>query len=388
MNTMEPLNPPFVVRGWNKSGSGQNSRVSASVDGHDLYFQGPGLQNAPESGDGFLAVSLLPAMYQNRPLDLRGMPPVSTGLLQSVEQLQDIWCSWNAELHRVPVLANEDVGEPGSGNLTFFSGGVDAVHTVVAAGEEAGKLVLVNGFDFSMDLSQFATTRDRVGKLAAKLGHEFETVESNWIDHTRRQRIARSTSHGGCLVAIGHLLHPAQATIASSYSWACMFPWGSHPMLDHHWTTRNVRITHASNDMSRLEKIAILAQQPGLLGQIWVCHKNPIANCGKCKKCLRTMAMLKLVNGDASAFPAYQGDVVDAWLKNTVEESDFLQEITCFAAATQNRELAQVAAKGRRAVMRRQTLRRLWRLLFPARAERVDYAQDLRPWGRGPRPEF
>ncbi|MES2627221.1 MAG: hypothetical protein V4628_18185 [Pseudomonadota bacterium] len=383
-------NSPLIVRDWSRTRVKGAPGVSASVDGFQVNFNGSSLGNVPERSDVFLAISLLPAMYHNRPLDLTAMPPVSAGLLASIDKVQEIWSCWNPYLHRVPILAREEPTPSEGGAITFFSGGVDAVHSVLHLKEKAGQLVMINGFDFTMDNTAFAAVHKRLGKLAERLGHELLTIETNWIAMTRNQRIARSTSHGACLAGLAHLMHPAEANIASSFSWAALFPWGSHPLLDHHWSSDSVQISHVGNDSPRVEKIALIAQQPDLLKLLWVCFEDPVANCGKCPKCLRTRAMLSILDADTSAFPPSEGDALDPWLNMMAKGTElvYLNEVKEVAKRKNREDILPRLAKGERAALRRDVLRRLWRNLLPDLAKKQDDKLDLQPWGRGPRPEL
>lgn len=382
------LKTPFVVNDWKKTREGHQTKVSATVDGHDMYFRSQLLHDSPERSDGFLAVSLIPAMYMARPLDMSSMPPVSAGLLEQVEKIQNLWICWNEYLTKVPVLVREEATPPGKDNLTFFSGGVDAVHTAMSLGDQVGRMLLLNGFDFEMGDDEFEAAAKRTRKLADLLGHELFTLETNWIVHTRRERIARNTSLGACMAAIAHMIQPAQANVAATFSWPLMFPFATHPCLDPLWSTPGVRINHHGNDHSRLEKISYIAKRPELLKHLWVCHEDPVSNCGKCKKCQRTIAMFKMAEVDTVPFPETQGNEIEKWLANVTEESDFLRETTCYAIASENPKLIEMASKGERAILRRTLMRRLMRKLFPEKAAKNDKLMDLRPWGFGPRPEL
>jgi hypothetical protein len=382
------LNAPFVVRDWAKTREGHQTRVSALVDGHDMFFRSDLLHDSPERADGFLAVSLIPAMYMARPLDLSSMPPVSAGLLEQVDKIQNLWVCWNEYLTKIPVITREEATPPGKGNLTFFSGGVDAVHTAMSLGDQVGRMLLLNGFDFEMGEAEFAAAAARTRKLADLLGHELHTLDTNWIVHTRRERIARNTSLGAALAGMAHMIQPAQANIAATFSWPLMFPFATHPCLDPLWSSPGVKINHHGNDYSRLEKIAEIAKRPELLRDLWVCHEDPVKNCGKCKKCQRTIAMFKMADVDPLPFPQTSGGEVEKWLANVTEESDFLRETTCYAIASENQKLIDITRKGERAVLRRTLVRRLMRKLFPERATKGDKSMDLRPWGFGPRPEL
>src|SRR5688572_27077084 len=90
-----PLNAPLIVRDWSRTRVQGVPGVSASVDGFQVHFNGVALGNVPERADAFLAISLLPAMYHRRPLDLTALPRVSAGLLAGIEKVQEIFSCWN-----------------------------------------------------------------------------------------------------------------------------------------------------------------------------------------------------------------------------------------------------------------------------------------------------
>lgn len=385
------LNQPLVVDHWSKSLWAGETRVSARVDGYEVYFQGASLEDAPARADAFLAVTLLQAMQQNRVLDLSALPPVSSGLLARITEIQDIWCCWNPLLHRVQIRAVEAPTPPGTQNLTFFSGGVDAVHTAMSLGDKAGRLVFVNGFDFELDDAAFAASKERVERIAAQLGQKLLTVKTNWIAYTRSLQIARSTSHGTCLAAVAHLHNPPNAHIASSTSWLGLYPWGTHPFTDKLWGSDHIVFHHHGKNTTRPEKIAFIAKRPELLKHLWVCHDDPVRNCGKCKKCLRTHAALVMAGADTSAFPATQQDIVRTWLleeSTSHSETAFLQEVLLAVQATGRQDLLNILAYSEKAVIRRSVMRRLWRRLLPGLASKRDKKTDLLPWGSGPRPDL
>lgn len=163
----------LTIKDWKKVQTGTDTRVSAMVDGFEVYFEGACLADAPERADAFLAVGLLQAMYQNRPLDLTALPPLSAGLLEHIYQMQDVWCCWNPRLHRIRIIATETETFAGSTNLTFFSGGVGAMYTALALGEKAGRLVFINGFDFDMSPAVCDGAHQRAVDIATLLGRRF-----------------------------------------------------------------------------------------------------------------------------------------------------------------------------------------------------------------------
>lgn len=75
-------------------------------------------------------------------------------------------------------------------------------------------------------------------------------------------------------------------------------PYGTHPDLDHLWSTEALTIEHFGHHVDRLAKISFLSRFPKSIERLRVCWVNTgnAYNCGKCEKCLRTMLSLHTIN--------------------------------------------------------------------------------------------
>lgn len=382
--------PPLVVRKWQRSFRGDVATVSALIGDFELTFSGAGLEGSTESGNAFLAAALLPAMASGADLDLTELPSVSPLLHANLDVIQEIWTTWNNRLHRVTVACNVAADEsPGEGHATFFSGGVDALHAASAGARPGERLVYINGFDFDADAETFAVATRRVERLAATLGMPLETVQTNWIWFTRHHKLARVTTFGSILAAIGHLLAPAQMTIASSHAWDRLTPEGSHPLLDPLWSSGRTAIRHFGTDSTRAEKTGLIAKHPALLQDLWVCFEYPDRNCGRCAKCVRTRAMLRLCGATDGPFPNGIGEPLAEYaaLAQTGMEQAFLPEMLHLAEASNERELRAALADVERKVLRRDVVRRFVTAIPGINRLRARRPRpDLRPWGDGPMP--
>ncbi|HUF28152.1 MAG TPA: hypothetical protein VMM18_14345 [Gemmatimonadaceae bacterium] len=74
-------------------------------------------------------------------------------------------------------------------------------------------------------------------------------------------------------------------------------PRGSHPWLDHHYSTEAVAVHHAQTVLDRFEKTRIVAEWDDALSVLKSCFYERIPedgriNCGECDKCVRTMLAL------------------------------------------------------------------------------------------------
>lgn len=129
--------------------TGDSTEVSASIDGFRLWYRVPASAPVSEAADPFVAAALLPAMLQGRELAVDPELGVSPKLLRNITTLQEIHHSWNPIFKIVKVRAStRAAGPPGSGALSFFSGGIDSLYTFIKRRDELTHLVFIQGFDF------------------------------------------------------------------------------------------------------------------------------------------------------------------------------------------------------------------------------------------------
>ena len=104
---------------------------------------------------------------------------------------------------------------------------------------------------------------------------------------------------GSFLAAIAHSFVPRFTTIsiASTYDYANLDPWGSHPLLDPLYGNLSLQIRHENPALSRLEKTKLVGEWDVALKHLRVCNEKSSYsrgnyNCGKCDKCVKTMTAL------------------------------------------------------------------------------------------------
>jgi hypothetical protein len=96
-------------------------------------------------------------------------------------------------------------------------------------------------------------------------------------------------------VALALRPHFRRVLVPSSYTYATVFPWGLHPLLDPLWGTEAMTIEHDGLEATRAEKIRRVAASDAALAHLRVCNKQgATVNCGRCRKCLGTILGLRL----------------------------------------------------------------------------------------------
>lgn len=266
-----------------------------------VWFRVPASAAAAVSAGPFLAACLIPAMALGQPMEIEG--PVSAKLLRATDSIQNIFRNWFPELTRIPISAA--VVEPKSrqrgGRVgCFFSGGVDSLYTFFKHEQEIATLVYVHGFDVKLDdhaLRKKVT--DALQAFSAQTGKQIIEVETNLRELTDPYGAWGEKVHGAALGSVALLLDQVleRMFVPSTNSFAELFPWGSHPLVDPLWSSEAIEIVHDGCEASRFEKVAAIANDARALSTLRVCWENRDGayNCGRCEKCLRTMVSLEIL---------------------------------------------------------------------------------------------
>jgi len=136
---------------------------------------------------------------------------------------------------------------------------------------------------------------------AKRVADEFQkkllVASTNLRHFTNRFVTWGKTCHGAALASIALALGEGftEVNIASTYDWGHLFPWGSHPELDPLWSNGKVLLSHDGCEATRLDKALLVSEHRIALETLRVCYENPdsLYNCGRCRKCLRTMVELQ-----------------------------------------------------------------------------------------------
>jgi hypothetical protein len=253
-----------------------------------------------------LAATLMPAMATRR--DLRAAGPVSPLLLRGMARYQSIYHAWNHDYRTCRIVAEEVPDEPVAGPrgvALLFSGGVDSMFALADGVSGLTDLVFVSGFDVAPDHGEHARMAVEHARAAAR-EHGLGFVEVETDARFSGDRFLRWEDYGGSLLgAVALLLRPLfhSVRVAPDYAWEDLRCESVHPMLHDCWRSEDGGLKCESAASNRAEKCARLAARPDLLRHLRVCWEmSPTSlNCGRCEKCLRSLAGLAIFD---AAIPA------------------------------------------------------------------------------------
>ena len=253
----------------------------------------------------FLLALLPSAMASGEPLEVDG--PVSPRMFEGLDDVMRVYRSFYPDAMRAVKLEAEQ-SPPGPGRETtacFFSRGVDSWYSVLAERTNPGKprleqLVHVLGIDVMYEDEEIERRALAEVRRAAHIARlELVVAETN-VRSCTDPVLDWNPMHGAGLGAIALALRPARMLTPSAYMFGELMPAGSHPMLDHRFSTERTNIV-IHGDATRLEKVQQLAAWPEALAQLKVCFSGNIpGNCGDCSKCIHTMLELHVAGVEPS----------------------------------------------------------------------------------------
>ncbi len=278
-------------------------RLSAEVDNDIVWFEFPIDFNIEARGELFIAMALLEAMISNLPIKVASDIPVSPLLLKSLISLQEIYICWNSDLSKIDILADNQQPPQTTNDhvVSFYSGGVDGSFSYCKHKEEITHLVTLAGFDVVSKAHQLPDLVKKNQEFSSAVGVNFAVVDNNSRQFFNKRKITHAFQYGLTLAGIAVTLGVKKIFIPSSYTYAELFPSGSHPSTDPLWSIEGREIIHDGAAQSRTNKIAFISQNQAVLNNLQVCWKNIAVNCGKCSKCLRTRAALHLLNAKSDS---------------------------------------------------------------------------------------
>ncbi len=286
-------------------------------------------------GNACAITALIPAMARNTTIKI-GDHPVDSGLLDNLHTAQEVWSTWakakqrrtgiRSTYHQVPIAAESHSEEIGStvprGTALMFSAGVDSFYSALTYRKPIDAFIFVHGLDVKLDDPLRDEVATHVRRAAAELGVRLIEVETNARSLTD-PIVPWEDTHGAALAAVAHLMGDefARFVIPATHTYDNLYPLGSHPVLDPLWGSSDIEFIHHGCEADRVAKLKAISGSPVACRWLRVCprYDGGSENCGRCEKCLRTMAGIRLagVGGAISSLPELTG-ILSLWNVATV----------------------------------------------------------------------
>ncbi|MDO6685114.1 MULTISPECIES: hypothetical protein [unclassified Agarivorans] len=347
------------------------NKLSAMLGPFPLWFKSsPDLVLAGNDASPFICSALAPAMFLGEDIVVDRQYYVSATLLENLQKIQTIMHAWNPIFKIINIQATTQSFKPSNkqlGHSVFFSGGVDGTYSLIQHLNQLENLILINGFDFSMDKTTWRNMVARCQRTAHIFDKRLICVESNLKEFTGWTRLARFANFGASLASVALLLNPKSALCSAAVTYDAVHPSNGHPLVDPLWSSESCELSHVGLEADRAKKIAAIKHYPDALHNLWVCWKDPNCNCGRCAKCYRTHMAMQL--NDITNFK-FSEPITTTDLKQlspkSEEDLSFYEYLYQLAMTKQNKFLSRVLKQIIWRYRSKQFLRETDRLLLNA----------------------
>lgn len=263
------------------------------------------------SPDAFLTACLAPAAFHfEKRLMVEGVvcPTLVDGLQSAMETLYGWYRAAPPISLEVETLTSPRQPFPNSAAAVGFSGGVDSLASVrhnrltqepASASFFRYGVVLAQGFD-AFEIPPDGWYWKELNSIAEDAQLELVPIKTNVRHLEPANHFFGSHLFGAMLASLGHILSRSinVFAIASGHEPGTeSIPEGSHPDLDHLYSSGAVQVVHDDAVGTRFAKTALLAEWPVIHDKLKVCFfanrlESGSKNCGVCEKCLRTKLTL------------------------------------------------------------------------------------------------
>lgn len=296
-------------------------RLEAQVRGETLFWELPEEAAFEPRGEPFVCALLPAAMRADSSIILPDELPLDASFLSNIERLQSVFVRWFPDLHPVSIRATIAPRTVRTvDRATGYSGGIDSGFTLNELGNRLDAALLIDGIEYREEAPElFERISGALDGAIERRGLRLVRVRTNVKAVGRALGAKWSEALGGAIASSVHVAGFAEYYVAASNSWENLRPYGSHPLTDPLWSSATVRIEHHGAELRRIDKIRNLASVPDLLELVRVCFQGVEYNCGRCQKCVMTMAGFRALNINSPALPRLDDPTL---LRQVVVEHD------------------------------------------------------------------
>ena len=195
-------------------------------------------------------------------------------------------------------------------SASLFSGGLDAVATLIAHEDENPDLIMVHGADIPYEEEKgWNIALEQNQKVADTFNLSIRTIKSNFrtfLNHQVLNMVSIHThdnwwhglQHGlgllGLCAPLSVIYNYSKIYIASSHTERDHVSCASDPTIDNNVRFASCRVIHDQYEYNRLQKthnVVRFSLNSNIYPYLRVCYRNKVGeNCCRCEKCIRTAA--------------------------------------------------------------------------------------------------
>jgi hypothetical protein len=280
------------------------NRIEIEGDGSRIDFAVEGIEMPPGADASFAVWALLPRameegfhLHINRPID----PKVAA----NAERLTRIWEMWVPDRYRSIKVSGEGewsrISNERLPQVNLYSGGVDSTYSILRLSDprSRGYVLTLDGLDYRGEWGPKAFPKliAKTDPLLESLNFQRIIIRTNAVH--KPFKFTAGFTLASCLFLLSDLFE--ESTLAADHSPEAdmaIFPRANNHVTDPYFAGSDFAVQSLSK-ISRVEKLAAIAASEICLPFLSFCREYNIipSNCGLCKKCVRTKAMLIAVTG-------------------------------------------------------------------------------------------
>jgi len=273
------------------------------------------------------------AMACNADITVDGAGSQTT--IDNAYKISSIWESWlpskfNAVKVSFSELCDDTQYKKDTGNLCFYSGGVDSTYSILKLSKagQSQSLLTVHGMDYKYtDAARFEELTQKTQHFANSFGDQRIYIKTNAYALYKQYKINTSSSHISHIFALAGSAflfseHFSKLIIAADYrldQQFLVYPWGSNSATNHLFDDGSTCLETADDDVTRSDKMPSLLASQDALSALSFCkdYKTRPNNCGVCRKCMRTKLMFFAATGTVPKI--FLSVEIDPYALNTID---------------------------------------------------------------------
>jgi hypothetical protein len=283
--------------------SQDGNRIDLKGDGLELFFEVEGANLPPNADPSFAVWALLPCAMEEG-FDLHINSPIDPRVAANAEYLSRIWAMWVPGRYRsIKVGGAGDWKRAKRDRLPLihlYSGGIDSTYALFKQQDTSQHryALTVCGVD-QIDDDNMPLLVGKTEPSLKKLGYKRLIVRTN--AHREPFAYTNGMTLASCAFLLSDLFD-AGCIAADLTPWEEMavFPWGANSVANEYFAGSDFAVKTVGGSATRTEKI-FERLEAGVDPNWWsFCRNRKVlpGNCGVCRKCVKTKAMLLLATGN------------------------------------------------------------------------------------------
>ncbi len=283
--------------------SQDGNRVEVKGDGIDFFFDVEGVSLPPQADPSFAVWALLPCAMEGG-FDLHINHPIDPRVAANAELLSRVWAMWVPGRYRsIKVGGGGGKWKRAKSDrrpmVQLFSGGINSTYALLQQHDlKPPKFAAtVCGID-QIDDDNLPLLVSKTGPSLTKLGYERLIIRTN--AHREPFAYTNGMTLASCAFLLSDVFEAGCiAADLARFEEMAVFPWGANSVTNEYFAGSDFSVKTVGGGATRTDKVFALLEAGFDPNWLSFCRNRKAlpGNCGVCRKCVKTKAMLLLATG-------------------------------------------------------------------------------------------